>query len=78
MADGRMLPYSILIPLERLTVNRFTRKDLETFAKVSFACKLPEGMFLPAKPDFTVSMAENKTAGSRYAYVMRVQAQVLA
>lgn len=73
-----MISYSILIPLERLTVNHFSRKDLETFARVQFACKLPEGMFLPAKPDFTVSLAENRTAGSRYAYVMRVQAQVLA
>lgn len=78
MADGRVLPYSIIIPLERLTVTRFSRRDLETFAKVQFACKLPEGMFLPAKPEFTISLAENRNPGSRFTHVMRVQAEVLA
>jgi len=69
---------SMIIPLKLPVVNGFTRKDLETFARVQYARELPAGVTLAPKPEFTFALAENRAFGSPFSHVMRVSAKVLA
>lgn len=69
-------PYVVIIPLDRATVNRFSRRDLETFAKVQFSRELPQGMTISGGASFTFALAENRMAQTSWTHVMRVSAPV--
>jgi len=71
-------PYGISVPLDRRTVTRFTRKDLEAFARVQLCQQLPGHLVIPASAVFSYALTENPNLRAQHTHLMRVRTTVAA